>query len=54
MLVTTEKDFGAASPTRTARRSASSRFRSRPFAIAIEFEDEDAVKALLAKVLATA
>ncbi len=53
MLVTTEKDW-VRLPDQDGTALGELKFRSRPFAIAIEFEDEDAVKALLAKALAKA
>ncbi|MGE5259290.1 MAG: tetraacyldisaccharide 4'-kinase [Actinomycetota bacterium] len=51
MLVTTEKDF-VRIPDEDGTPLGELKFRSRPFPIAIEFEDEGAVKALLAKALA--
>jgi tetraacyldisaccharide 4'-kinase len=51
MLVTTEKDF-VRIPDEEGTPLGELKFRCRPFAIAVEFEDEAAVKALLAKALA--
>ncbi len=51
MLVTTEKDF-VRIPDEEGTPLGELKFRCRPFLIAIEFEDEAAVKALLAKALA--
>ena len=51
MLVTTEKDW-VRLPDEEGTPLGELKFRSRPFAIAIAFEDEDAVKALLANALA--
>lgn len=51
MLVTTEKDF-VRLPDEDGTPLGELKFRSRPFTIAVEFEDEAAVKALLAKALA--
>jgi tetraacyldisaccharide 4'-kinase len=53
MLVTTEKDF-VRIPDEEGTPLGELKFRSRPFPIAIEFEDEAALKALLAKALAKA
>ena len=53
MLVTTEKDF-VRIPDEEGTPLGELKFRSRPFPIAIEFEDEAAIKALLAKALAKA
>ena len=52
MLVTTEKDFVRLPDEDGTRARRTQAFRSRPFSIAIEFEDEAAVKALLATALA--
>jgi tetraacyldisaccharide 4'-kinase len=51
MLVTTEKDF-VRIPDEEGTPLGELKFRSRPFPIAVEFEDEAAVKALLATALA--
>ena len=53
MLVTTEKDW-VRLPDDDGTPLGELKHCSRPFAIAIEFEDEDAVKALLTKIIATA
>ena len=53
MLVTTEKDF-VRIPDEDGTPLGELKFRSRPFPIAIEFEDEAAINALLAKALAKA
>jgi tetraacyldisaccharide 4'-kinase len=50
MLVTTEKDF-VRIPDEEGTPLGELKFRARPFPIAVEFEDESAVKALLAKAL---
>ena len=50
MLVTTEKDW-VRLPDEDGTPLGELKHRSRPFAIAIEFEDEDAVKELLAKAI---
>ncbi len=52
MLVTTEKDF-VRIPEEEGTPLGELKFRCRPFPIAIEFEDEAGMKALLAKALAT-
>jgi tetraacyldisaccharide 4'-kinase len=51
MLVTTEKDW-VRLPDEEGTPLGELKFRSRPFPVAVEFEDEDAVKELLAKALA--
>jgi tetraacyldisaccharide 4'-kinase len=51
MLVTTEKDF-VRIPEEEGTPLGELKFRCRPFPIAIEFEEEAAVKALLARALA--